>query len=90
MKLLVKLTFVVSFFLLPLRATEGDLIMYVEYNDWIIYKTLYDEVYTAKQYRYEDGAIYFALVNGIPYFGEKAQNRWEELEKKYAETTAES
>lgn len=63
----------------------GDVIQKEEYQSWIIFKKNDDELYVAREHRYECSPIFFGF---IPRTGEvidvtDAQALWEDFEQAY-------
>lgn len=84
MQFSLKYLVIVSLLFLPLGATHDDEIIYVEYNDWIVYKTEYGRIFAAKQCFYGDvKPFYFAIQEGEACFNEAAQNLWQMMEHCY-------
>jgi hypothetical protein len=82
--MLMRILFPILLLPLCIQATAGDVVHYQETADWIIFKKNGNEIFAAKQVRYNEESIFYAHdCEGKVYFKEQAQKLWEDLEELY-------
>lgn len=68
-------------------STSGNDIQKEEYQAWVVFKKNYDELYVAKEYRYNNDPIYFAFIPRTTKIldATTAEKLWDTLDQQYEE-----